>query len=152
MLVACSRYEYRPIECRAYPTERGPLTWSVTSGAPAVEGVVRLLGGPITPVTASARLEPLDSARGGAIDRTGARRVAPVDSAGHFRFDAVESGCYVLRVTRVGFVSAEDTVAVGARAGVAAQAALQPSTAEFDECHETLVRTRKPWYRWPFGG
>lgn len=130
-LTGCSRYEYREL-CEPWPrTGVSGIGW-VQADLPAgtIEG--RVIDVQSQPLPASQiALEP------------GSRYWMPED--GLFRADSLPEGEYTLRVRRIGYSLASQSITLSGGKGVSVLIVMAPDMMILDGCG--LTKVRKPWWK-----
>ncbi len=142
---ACTHVVMRPTSCpEDVRNERGSssLAWERGAGPVPVSGsVFRVI--PYEPLRAAL----VDLSSIGSDGVVGSRRLAMhTDSLGQFAFDSVAEGRYLLRVRRIGFGPAADTIDVKAEAGIVGRAVLAMDVVMLDGCGYGMIETRVPWW------
>lgn len=139
-LVACSRYETRPMDPRECPPEpsAGPIRLLPATRPSTLTGTVLDQNHPEAHPIAGARV------RLAGADRL--VREETSDSAGRFLFEPTPRGRYSVTILRVGYHARSDSVDVPP-GGAALEVTLRAHP--LDGCPGfALVRTRKPWWKW----
>jgi hypothetical protein len=140
---ACARYEWRnelDVPGLCDPAARPPSAIvahqdpETATGGAAVDGRVTGLDGRSL---AQARV---------LLSRPDTRVAASTDSTGSFRFDSMSKGQYALRVLRIGYYSAEDTLTMDSTAKFL-EIRLPPMVNDGPCSGFSRVRVHQPWWK-----
>ena len=71
---------------------------------------------------------------------------AYTDTTGHFRIDSLPPGRYLMRVKRIGYRPAQDTVQTVTDSGAVTTGVLATDNQILDECGLTFQTVRVPWW------
>jgi Carboxypeptidase regulatory-like domain len=141
---ACTHLVKRPSDCSPPPKAIGQsaIDWQRTA-APGVKGKI-LAPGTLDPIQAATVTLTQVSTSPQVASRT---FLGISDANGEFRIDSTSPARYLMRVRRIGYRQAHDTVQINADSGVIATALLVPESIMFDECSLTYQEVRVPWWK-----
>jgi hypothetical protein len=141
LALGCTHVIRVPSECgpSPQPTGRSAIGWERIAGPSRVSGSV-----------ASPSLSPLEAATIGLARLS----VSPLrewlttsNALGQFSFDSIPPDRYLLRVRRLGYALAADTLKLTADSGIVATVLLVQHKVIFDECGLTYTERRVPWWQ-----
>jgi hypothetical protein len=141
--VVCSHVVTQPVDCGPAPEPHGrsALAWQRVP-AHGVAGKV-VSPGILTPIKAAEVSLTLIS-EPSALQRT---YRAFTNDTGFFRIDSIPPGSYLMRVRRIGYRQARDTVRTTIDSGLAAAGVLTLDHAMLDDCGLMLQEVRVPWWK-----
>jgi hypothetical protein len=144
-LVACTHIVKRPSQCASPPEPPGhsAVGWQRVAGIARVSGKV-LAPGSFVPIhAATVNLTLLQ------ITAQGASRSlqAVTDVAGEFQIDSTPPGHYLMRIRRLGYQPAHDTIRVTLDSAVVVTGLLVPDNMILDDCSLTYQEVRVPWWK-----
>jgi hypothetical protein len=141
LALGCTHVIRVPSECGPgpQPIGRSAIGWERIAGASRVSGRV-----------ASPSLSPLHGATIGLARLSVSplrERVTTSNALGEFYFDSLPSDLYLLRVRRLGYALAADTLRLTTDSGIVATVLLVQHKMIFDECGLTYTERRVPWWK-----
>jgi hypothetical protein len=140
----CTHLVKRPSECAPPPKPIGQsaLGWQRT-GARGVTGKV-LAPGTLAPIqSATVTLSLVSTSPQGAPKNF----QGITDANGEFRIDSTPPARYLMRVRRLGYRQAHDTIETTADSGIVATGLLVQENIVLDECSLTYQEVRVPWWK-----
>jgi hypothetical protein len=142
--VACTHLVKRPLDCAPPPLPRGQsgIGWE-RDRVNGVSGKVVAPGSLVPPQTATVTFTVLANPPQSP-ERT---YRANTDDTGQFRIDSIPPGRYLMRVRRLGYRSAHDTIQTMPDSGVVVTAVLARDFVRFDECGPNYQEVRVPWWK-----
>jgi hypothetical protein len=144
LLTGCMHTVLRPIKCPDEPRrrdERSAISWDQGRAANQISGSV-LRVDPFEPlVAASVDLRLVEST--GSLKPI---RTMPTGPAGEFAFDSIPPGRYLLRVRRIGFAAAQDTIDITTTSRITVRAVLAVEKVMLDGCGIFYYEKRVPWW------
>ena len=141
LALGCRHVIRIPSECGPgpQPIGRSAIGWERRAGASRVSGRV-----------ASPSLSPLEAATIGLARLSvspSRERLTTSNGLGEFSFDSIPPDRYLLRVRRIGYALAVDTLKLTTDSGIVATVLLVQHKMIFDECGMTYTERRVPWWQ-----
>jgi hypothetical protein len=139
--LGCTHVIHEPANCApaSAPGARSVIGWQRIPGPSSITGHV-----------SSPAFQPIGGALVGLVrlsDPPSRETTAPSSDRGDFSFDSMRHDRYLMRVRRVGYLSASDTLELRPDSGIVATVVLAEHHLTLDECSLTYTERRVPWWK-----
>jgi hypothetical protein len=144
-LAACTHIVKRPSQCAPPlpPAGGSALGWERVVGPPTISGHVLAPGSlsPLEGALVSVTLLPINPQGSSKTLQQG------TDKSGAFLIESISPARYLMRIRRLGYRQAHDTVEVKRDSAIVATALLVRDNITLDDCSLTYTEVRVPWWK-----